>query len=91
MERFIHLKFPFRTAPVAIGHIFQIAMTLKAKERKPFFLCCFGYRSDSIARTYKGAVPVQHPVKDPAAARRDQGCQAAVKRDEEGEGVPHHL
>ena len=55
------------------------------------FVCCFPFRSDSVARTYKGAIPIQHPVKDPAAACRDQGCKAAVKRDEEREGVPHHL
>lgn len=55
------------------------------------FFVVFPYRSDSVARTYKSTVAVQHPVKDPPAARRDQGCQTSVKRDEEREGVPHHL
>lgn len=59
---------------------------------KTFFcLCDFPCRPDSVARTYKGSFPVQHPVKDPTVACRHQGCQAALKGDEEGEGVPHHL
>lgn len=69
-------------------------MTVEAKEDiKMFFLSLFIFpcRSDSVARTYKGAFQVQHPVKDPATARGDQGCQAAVERDEEREGVSHHL
>lgn len=75
----------------AVGLISQIAVTLEAKENININISLFPYRSDPVARTYKGPFPVQHPVKDPATACRDQGCQAAVKGDEERKGVSHHL
>lgn len=57
-------------------------------------VCClsaFSHRSDSFARAYKGAFTVQHPVKDSAAACRNQGCKATLKGDEKGKGVSYYL
>lgn len=51
----------------------------------------FPHRSDSFARAYKGAFTVQHPVKDPAVACRNQGCKATLKGDEKGKGVSYYL
>lgn len=54
-----------------------------------FFL--FFYRSNSVAGTHKGAISLQHPFKDPAAACRHQGRQAASEGDETRERVSYHI